>query len=324
MYLKLATVLMCLVPAVAPAAPPPQLELKWEAERLTLDAEGVPLSQVLAALSAKTGIEITGAGALDDRVSAHFAGMELIRALQELLSGLDYAIAAGPRVSRVLIVHSARNSGWTPPPVRTEAAEPAKPDASSAAIQPAVTEVAELPLPDVVPQDAKLAAIGTAANDRDRAALTGYLRDGDAAVQASAFQELAVQSKDTAVESLLAEIKDPGQPSRLQALQLLVQSAGAGETITMGTLRDALKDPDPAFNAYAIQMLAGNGDPGAVDLLTDAFHGAGDATRLMIVEQLAGTTAGFPLLREAAADPDPAVSAAAAALLKSLPVGARP
>jgi HEAT repeat protein len=202
-----------------------------------------------------------------------------------------------------------------------ETVVPAEPDAGSPAGQPAPTEVAEAIAPDVDAPETKLEAIATATGSRDRATLAGYLGDGDAAVQAAAFQELAAQSKDAAIESLLTEIRDPGQPSRLQAMQLLVQSAGAGETITMGTLRDALKDPDPAFNAYAIQMLAGYGDPPAIEALSDAFHGGDAATKLMIIEQLAGTSAGIPLLREAASDPDPAVSAGAAALLKGLPVG---
>jgi hypothetical protein len=305
MLLKMLVTVSLFLPPAAPAA---QLKVKWEAGKLSLDAEGVPLSRVLQAVAAKTGSEITGAEELNQRVTEHFAKLELLETLKELLSGLDYGIALGPPVTRVLIVKSTRGSL-------------AKRGATAQAGPSAKTDTDVVTRPDADSQEAKLAAIGTAANDRNGAVLTGYLRDGNAAVQAAAFQEMAAQNKDGAIESLLSEVKDPTQAGRLQALQLLVQSAGADQTVTMGALRDALKDPDPAFNSYAVQMLAGYSDPAAADALSNFFQAADAATKLTIIEQLAGAPAALPLLREAASDPDPAVSARAAALLKGFPVG---
>jgi hypothetical protein len=83
------------------AAPSPdpgsELGVKWEGGKLSLDAEAVPLLEVLRAVSDATGIEITGAHGLSGRASAHFARLDLLQALKQLLARVDYAIAAGPR-----------------------------------------------------------------------------------------------------------------------------------------------------------------------------------------------------------------------------------
>lgn len=262
-------------PAVS-AAGGAHLTLAWEADTLTLDAEEVPLSQVLQALSRKTGIEIAWTGALDEPVSAHIAGAGLIQALQELLAGHDYGIA-GPPVACVLIVPARRDSAGPTGGKRKAEDAPSKP------------------------------AIGQLA------------AGGNAAARAAAFQEKAAEDKDGAIKNLLAEINDPSQTGRLQSLQMLVESAGADQSVTTDALRDAMKDPDPGLQAYAIKSLADSGDPAAIDALRDAFRSADASTRLTMLEQLATSPAGLSLLREATSDADQKVSARAAALLKGQP-----
>ena len=306
----LAATFILLVTGEVQSAPPSDLRLKWGSGKLSLDAENVPLSRVLEAVSTETGAEITGGAELGGPISVHIAETELIQALRELLTGVDYAISAGAPVTRVLIISKRKEPARTAP-----AADPAP-------SQPAEKEGGEAPAPPADPAENNLAAIETAATGRDNTALKAYLGDGDTAVQASAFQALATQSKDAAIESLAAEIQDTTQPNRLQALQLLVQSSGASQPVIMDTLRDALRDPDPAFNAYAIQTLAGYGNADAMEALTAAFHGMDAATRLTIVQSVASTQAGLPLLQEAASDSDATVSAAAKDLLKQ--VTARP
>lgn len=298
--------LVLLVTGVLHAAARPELRLTWESGKLSLDADNVPLSRVLQAVATETGSEITGAAGLDVRISAHFAQTELMQALRELLSGVDYAISAGPPITRIVIVGIRRG------PAGTAAADP------SADIQPEPTEAGEPPAPPADAPEDPLAAIDTAATDRDSAALNAYLRDGDAAEQSSAFQALAAQNRDAAVESLAAEIQDTTQPNRLQALQLLVQSSGAGETVILDTLTAALRDADPAFNAFAIQALAGLGNADAAEALSDAFHRMDAAMKMTTLQTVANTQTGLLLLQEAASDSDEAVSAAAKDLLKQL------
>ena len=314
----LATTFILFVAGVAQSAPPPELRLKWGSGKLSLDAENVPLSRVLEAVSIETGTEITGGAELGSPISVHIAETELIQALQELLTGVDYAISAGSPVTRVLIVSKRKEPARTAPTADAKPDVQTKPAADPPENQSAEKEAGETQAPPGDPAENTLAAIETAATDRDSTALKAYLRDGDTAVQASAFQALATQSKDAAIESLAAEIQDTTQPNRLQALQLMVQSSGASEPVIMDTLRDALRDPDPAFNAYAIQTLAGYGNADAMEALTAAFHGMDAATRLTIVQSVASTQAGLQLLQEAASDSDVTVSAAAKDLLKQL------
>lgn len=294
--------------------PGSELSVKWEAGKLSLDADGALLSEVLQAVSHKTGIEVTGVQGLNDRVFTHFAEMDLLEALKELLSRVNYAIAIGPPGStsaqgtRVMILNGAADSGPPRPLVTAEANAPA-------ALEAALQE------PDAESQESKLAATQAAATGGDREALRKYLQDADVAIQAAAFDALSAQGEDGAVEDLLANVEDTSQPTRLQALELLIQTAGVDEQTMMAVLHDALEDPDPAFNAYAVQVLVGRGNADAMDALREALHSTDPSTRLMVLESVVSTEAGLPLLREALADSDETVSVAAATLLKQAEAG---
>ncbi len=317
----------------------PEVRVKWEAGKLSLDAEGAPLSEVLQAISHETGIEVVGASGLGSRLFTRFAGMDLVQALNKLLAGVDYAIATGPpgsasaRVTQVTIIDATAGSVGATSLVKAEANAPTAPDADLqesklAAIeqvgitapdaaqgesQPAVIEVAAATAPDAAQQESQFAAIESAAAGGDLEELRSYLQDIDPAVQAAAFHALATQAQVTAVDDLLAGVKDTSQPTRLQGLQLLAQSSEAEDQTVMAVLRDALKDPDPSFIAYAVQELAGRDNAEAMDALSAAFHSTDPSTRLMIIQSVANTQEGLPLLSEALSDTDETVSNAAAA-----------
>ena len=342
-----------------PGVPGPELSVKWEAGKLSVDAVGARLSEVLQELSHKTGIEVTGAQGLTKRVFTHFAEMDLLQALNQLLSNVDYAIPSTPPGStsvqgiRLIILNGAADSGLPKSPLTAETnplpapeaqqpepnaeaqeselvakqeaadgasdsgplvtTEPNTPAAPEAALQDPEANLQE---PDAELQENKLAATQAAAIGGDREVLRKYLQDSDVAIQAAAFDALVGQGRDAAVEDLLANVKDTSQPTRLQALEILVQNGGADEQAVMAVLRDALKDPDPAFNAFAIQELAGQDNAAAAEALREALHSPYASTRLMVLESVVNTEAGLPLLREALTDSDETVSSAAAALLK--------
>jgi HEAT repeat protein len=107
----------------------------------------------------------------------------------------------------------------------------------------------------------------------------------------------------------------------LQALGFLVQTAGVDEQTSMAVLREALQDPDPAFNTYAMQELAGRGNADAMAALHEALHSTDPSIRLMVLESVVHTEAGLPLLRTALADADKTVRDAAATLLKQAEAG---
>jgi HEAT repeat protein len=170
--------------------------------------------------------------------------------------------------------------------------------------------------PEAASQESQLVALQEAATDGDWGVLRNSLQDADPTIQSAAFDALAAQDKTVALEELWTNVQDTSQPTRLQAMALLVQSAGADEQTVMAVLRDALQDPDPAFNAYAVQMLAGRDDADAIAALREALHSTDLSTSLMILESVVHTEAGLPLLREALTDADATVRDAAATLLK--------
>jgi len=304
-------------PPVTPAArpvdsraPAPALKVKWDAGKLSLDAEGAPLWEVLQVVSRQAGIVVTGSQGLRDPVYAHFTGVELRPALQGLLSRLDYAIiagAAGPAVARGMRVVILKGGL----------------DSETAMVLAKPPQVA--PAENSEPHEAKLKAIEEASKAGDRETLRKYLQDTDPTVQTAAFDALAVQDKDAAVSGILASVRSGTDTmARLQSLQLLDQSGVADESTMVSALRDVLRDSDPSLGAYAIQSLAGRGSADALDALSDGLHSEDASIRLMVVESVAQTPAGLPLLREAASDSDEAVSNAATTLLKQAEGAAGP
>lgn len=301
------------------SAADPSPKIVWTDGKLGLDAEHVPLAKLLEAISTQTGIEITGGEALEVRTSAHFAPVEPVQAFRELLGDYDYAVTSGPQAkTRVLIVGPAAPS--KPASASAKPDPQPRPNAAPSAPEPLSAEPAPTA---ILPQDpgppASLASASASAAEpaiaNEQNASPENSRSTESAQQANAFQEQATQNRQQALETLTAKIQDTSQATRLQSLQLLVQSSGAGEPVVMDALRNALKDPDPAFNAFAIQTLAGYGTPTAMDALTDTFRSASASTRLLIVQSIGSMQSGLPLLQEAASDSDPDVSKAALQLL---------
>jgi len=170
---------------------------------------------------------------------------------------------------------------------------------------------------DTETQDAKLKEIEDATKAGDRGTLRKYLSDADPAVQTAAFNALLTQDKDAAISGILAAVRDSTDTmARVQSLQLLDQSGAADESTMISALRDALQGSDAALSAYAIQSLSGRGTADALDALSDGLRSSDPSIRLMVVESVAQSPGGIPLLREAASDPDEAVSNAATTLLK--------
>jgi HEAT repeat protein len=136
-------------------------------------------------------------------------------------------------------------------------------------------------------------------------------------VHAAAFDALAANDNAAAVENLLADINDVSQPGRLQALQILAQSSQADEQTVTTTLIDALNGADPTLSAYAARALAERGTPGAMNALSEMLNNSDPSARLTVLQSVAQTQAGPPLLSSAAlSDSNETVRSAAAALLQ--------
>jgi hypothetical protein len=93
--------------------------VKWESGKLSVNADSVPLSEVLLAVCSATGIEVSGEKQLTDRVSIHWEGADLPEALHDLLLHVDYAVTrtmqgpGSPRGTRLVIV--GKSLPATPP-----------------------------------------------------------------------------------------------------------------------------------------------------------------------------------------------------------------
>jgi len=105
-------------------------------------------------------------------------------------------------------------------------------------------------------QETKLARIESAANSGSVERLRGYLHDTDASVQASAFYAWFANDDAGAIRQLFSIIGDRAQVTRLQALELLNNSAQVDDQIVRAALRSVAADPDPLLQQYARTSLA--------------------------------------------------------------------
>jgi hypothetical protein len=302
----------------------------------------VPLSEVLLSVSRATGIEIKGAKGLGKIVSTHVGGVELFQALRDLLSDVDYAITGGAQGSasrqgsRVIILGGSSDDALPAAAADSTPANAGQTASKNASMQTASTDAVQsatqnddavgpqassenLPATDAradTSQTEKLAGIAAAVWVQDSEALGKYMQDSDASVQTAAFNVSAALDNSGAVQSLLAQINDVEQPYRLQALELLAQSPQANEQTVMATLISALNGSDPTMSAYAALALAQRGTPAAMSALNQMLNSSNAATRVTVIQNVAQTPAGLPLVSAAVLDPDETVGTTAAALLQ--------
>ena len=117
-----------------------------------------------------------------------------------------------------------------------------------------------------------------------------FAADGSAGMGEQDDQTAAEQADDVAAN---LQAIDPADPANLPAF------------------RQALTDKDPTLKEVAIQALAGEGGPAALDLLREAFHNSDPAVRLMVIENVGSIPEAFPFLQEASRDADTLVREAA-------------
>ena len=77
-------------PSAARAQAPPAIE--WEGGRLSVEAEQVPLRNVLEGVARRTGVAFSGMEPLQDEVSFHFSGLSFGEALKRLAVGFNHVV----------------------------------------------------------------------------------------------------------------------------------------------------------------------------------------------------------------------------------------
>jgi len=85
--------------------------------------------------------------------------------------------------------------------------------------------------------EAKLAAIYEAAESGNLHGLRAYLNDTDPVIEETAFEALVANDPRSAVQDLLSLIRDTGQLTRRQSLEILTTSSGVDEGTIVAALR---------------------------------------------------------------------------------------
>lgn len=260
------------------------LKVNYSGGRLSVVTEKVALADVLREVSLRTGIEVLGAEDLGRPVSVNFSGVPVARALEMLLTGTNYALcgnfAPGPgmRRARVIILTGKPAAPRERPAARAQAA--------TSTLTPA----------------------------QRTAARTGLMSQNPVE-QDAGFRELAHAGPKEVLDALEDVLANGEGLARLRALQFLDQDSRIDPAASLGVLRDTLNDQDPTLRDYAIQSLGRRAGSEPIDILRQLFNDGDASVRLSVVESVGQRDDARPLLQQASADPDQAVSSLANELL---------
>lgn len=253
--------------------PGSRLKMKWESGKLSLDAEAVPLSEVLLGVSRATGIEITGAKGLNHLVTVHLAGVELSQALRELLLHIDYAIlmdrqsSTSPQRTRLIIFgKSLPRSSSTGSVAESETNAPT----AEAAIQAEEAGEDRQVVTDVQQQFASQ-PVQTDQQTASPDAVQPPTQNADAVGPEVSSEDIP------GTDSQL----DPGQSEKLAAIE------AAATNQDPEVLGNYMQDPNAAVKAAAFDALAALDNPAAVENLLTEINDVNQPDRLQALQLLA-------------------------------------
>jgi hypothetical protein len=251
---------------------PSPIRVEWIHGRLIVDADGVPLAELLAAVGNATGAQLRGLAALDGRASVHIAKVALREGLDAMLAQVNYAIVEQPSINRgdahiVLFVLGYKSGAGT--------------DAYAAQERGASRQTSQ---PDAANAHDAYQTVERLADNGDVRALRDTSASDDPTTRALAMQRLARQ--DPAGGSLAAidaaRSADPTQ--RVLALQVL---AGLDKPESTAALGAALDDPDSAVRQAAVVALMGHTSPVALQFLMQGIQDHDASVRALALELLA-------------------------------------
>lgn len=290
---------------VSRAAPPgesgPQiLTVEWRQERLSVDAKEVPLAEVLAVVSARTGLQVRGLALLKGKANVHFIGLDLPGGIKALLPDINYALAAGGGAAGYAL---SITSDHSPEALAETAAAHAREDTPEA-----------LAGAGYVPESYK--KLYHWAHHGDLTALREAATDGDAATQAIALKLLAKQRPDQAAEVAASAVHSPEPGRRLNGVQALRE---LNSPVSVGALGAALEDPDIGVRQAAVLGLMGQTSPEAIRWLGQALRDSEASIRLLALQLLAEKGAdGASSVGIALQSPDPVLREKARQVLEQI------
>jgi hypothetical protein len=298
----------------APPRPATPAKAEWKDGKLSVDADGAPLSEVIREVNRQTGTTALGVNTLTGNVYAHFSGLTLAQAFQKLLFKVNYALIdrkpAGTQKGSplaLLVIFGRDLDQW----------EPGTGKVSGPGGLRGPRPVASLVVPaeganPQSPQEKQAAEVAAMARQGDKEGLQKAMFDGDPMVEGIALEALVQQDPAAALDALVKTAKSDQPNVRLDGLQRLDQSGLADEATMLSMLHDATSDSDMQVKAYAIRALGARGGGDAMEYLRQALADQDPAVRLLVVQSAGQTEEGTSILQQALSDTDESVRSAAA------------
>lgn len=252
---------------------------------LTVSAEKVPLSQVLQAISQRTGLQVHGLQEAGQAVSVHFSDTPVSQGVQNLLADANYVLlgdlasAQDVREARIVLLSATAGADID------------------------------------IGGDQRFSQ--NVVTNAQRSAWRAELMSKNPAEQDAGFREVVRLGPKVAFDALKDVLDNGDGVARLRALQLMDQDGQMDRASVMNVLTGALDDHDTALRDYSIQALGRDTGPESLNLLRQQLD-TGDANvRLNVVQAVSQRADARALLQQAASDPDPSISALANELLRS-------
>ncbi len=246
--------------------------IKWHQERLSVQASGVPLGPLLAAIARTTGAEFRGLETLGGTGSAHFSDLTLANGLKVLLTDIDHAMIEVPSVdgadARMVVVVVGRRQA-------VSAGTSGEHDRDQAL----VTVDA---LPDHRSDDYQV--VERLAEQGDVQALRKTAAFGDPMIRTLAMRHLARQDPAEAQRLAIDAARSEAPTERALAVHVL---GGLDSLEATNALGAALLDTDATVRRAAVVGFMGQRSPAATQFLMQAAQDDSEPIRRLALDLLA-------------------------------------
>jgi len=249
-------------------ADPGQLaaRVQWHQGRLSIDADGVPLKDLLAAIASTTSVEMRGLAHLESAVSLHISNVTLRGGLDAALARTNYALVEQPSARDrethmvVIVIGHKSDSGDK----ASGSAKVVAQDEPSAAADP-------------------YQAVERFAVNGNMRALRDAVASADPTIRALAMQRLGREDPVEGRRAAIAAAKSEEPMQRVFAAHVLGGLDSPESTETLGA---ALADPDSGVRQAAVVGLLGQTSPAAFQFLLHALQDDDESIRRLARELL--------------------------------------
>jgi len=240
--------------------------VQWHQGRLSIDADGVPLKDLLAAIASTTSVEMRGLANLESAVSLHIANVTLRGGLDAALARTNYALVEQPSTRDgethmvVIVIGHKSDSGDK----ASGNAKVVAQDEPSAAADP-------------------YQAVERFAVNGNMRALRDAVASADPTIRALAMQRLGREDPVEGRRAAIAAAKSEEPMQRVFAAHVLGGLDSPESTETLGA---ALADPDSGVRQAAVVGLLGQTSPAAFQFLLHALQDDDESVRRLARELL--------------------------------------